>query len=1026
VTLFFASAGWAQIPTEVFQGQEAVAGEVLLRVPTPQALQAIVAQQDIERSRDLGNGLVLLHSRTRSVTEMVGNLRGNGAVRLVEPNYIIHAVTTANDSYFSVMWGLRNTGQTVGGVAGTPGADIHATSAWSISTGSRANIVGIIDTGIDYNHPDLGANIWNAPASFTVVIGGQNITCPAGSHGFNAITNSCNPMDDNGHGTHVAGTIGAIGGNATGVTGINWTASMMGLKFLDSTGSGNTADAIDAINFAVQVKQIFGSAGNVRVLNASWGGGGFSQALLDAIQLANTNEMLFAAAAGNSNSNNDVTPFYPANYNAANMITVASTANRDDRSSFSNYGATTVNIGAPGSTIISTYPGNNYAYLSGTSMATPHVSGAAALVLAACNLTTSALKANLLSHGDPTASMSGITTTGARLDVDSSIRACAGSPTPDFAVSATPVSRSVSAGASVTYIISLAPNGGFTGAVNLSLAGLPAGATGTFNSAVINGGSGISTLTVQTNGSITAGTHPFTVTGTNGSLIRSIPLTLISYANFSMSATPTSNTIAPGTSSTYTVTLARSAGFTSSVAFSVSGLPAGATPTFSPASTTGSTTTLTVAIDAAAANGTYPLTITGIGGGLTRTTSATLIISSADFTISESPTSQTVAQGGSTTYSVTLARGTGFTASIAFSVSGLPAGATPTFSPTSTTGLTATLTVAVDPTAAIGTYPLTITGTGGGFTRTTPVTLIVNGAPDFTMSASPASQTIAQGTSNTYSVTLARGAGFTASVDFSVSGLPAGATPTFSPTSTTGSTATLTVAVDPTAAIGTYPLTITGTGGGITRTTPVTLIVNAAPDFAMSASPTSQTIAKGGSTNSYGVTLTRGSGFTASVAFSVSGLPAGVTPTFSPASTTGSTTTLTVAATSSAAVGTYALTITGTGGGVTRTASVTLIITYANFTISASPASRTIVQGANTSFGVLVTRGAGFTASLAFSVSGMPAGVTSAFSPASTSGSTTTLNITNTAAAAPGSYPLTITATGGGVTRSTSASLVIN
>src|SRR5207302_2005115 len=153
-------------------------------------------------------------------------------------------------------WGLQNIGQVISNVSGTPGADIHATSAWAISTGSKTNTIGVIDTGIDYNHPDLAANVWSAPTAFTVTIGGQPITCPAGSHGFNAITRSCDPMDDHYHGTHVAGTIGAVANNAAGVSGVNWTASIMGLKFLDSTGSGSTADAIDAIDFALQAKQI--------------------------------------------------------------------------------------------------------------------------------------------------------------------------------------------------------------------------------------------------------------------------------------------------------------------------------------------------------------------------------------------------------------------------------------------------------------------------------------------------------------------------------------------------------------------------------------------------------------------------------------------------------------------------------------------------------------------------------------------------------------------------------------------------
>lgn len=227
--------------------------------------------------------------------------------------------------HLEVSGGLQNTGQTIQGVAGTPGADISAVSAWSISTGSRANVVAVVDTGIDYNHSDLAANIWSAPSSFTVTVGGTAVTCPAGSHGFNAITNTCDPFDDNQHGTHVSGTIGATGNNSLGVVGVNWIASIMGSKFLDSSGFGSTSNAINAIEFTIQAKNILGTAANVRVLSNSWGCVScFSQALLDEINRASTNDILFVAAAGNNSSNNDTTPFYPASYTAPNYYRCSS------------------------------------------------------------------------------------------------------------------------------------------------------------------------------------------------------------------------------------------------------------------------------------------------------------------------------------------------------------------------------------------------------------------------------------------------------------------------------------------------------------------------------------------------------------------------------------------------------------------------------------------------------------------------------------------------------------------------------
>ncbi len=305
---------------------------------------------------------------------------------------------------------------------------VGATSAWNISTGSRAHVVGVIDSGIDYLHPDLAANVWSAPWAFTVIIGSQTITCAAGTHGFNAINNTCNPMDDNNHGTHASGTIGAVGNNSAGVVGVNWTTSLMGLKFRGANGQGSTADAIDAIEFAIQAKAAFGAYGgaNVRILSNSWGGGGFSQAVLDQITKANANGMLFVAAAGNASSNNDTSPAYPSNYNAPNVPSVAATDDQDGLASFSNYGAGTVHVGAPGVNIYSTIRNGGYSYMSGTSMATPHVAGAAALLLASCPLSTATLKSTLTSTGSSASSLTGTTITGRRLNVNQALQACIG------------------------------------------------------------------------------------------------------------------------------------------------------------------------------------------------------------------------------------------------------------------------------------------------------------------------------------------------------------------------------------------------------------------------------------------------------------------------------------------------------------------------------------------------------------------------------------------------------------------------
>jgi subtilisin family serine protease len=399
---------------------------VKFRVPqTPQEHAFLQGQLDADRDQEIGGiGVSRIHSRSLDVTTLLARLAANPSVEYAEPNATVQSTSVSNDPQFSQLWAMQNLTQT--------GADIGAVAAWDVSTGSRANVVAIVDTGMDYTHQDLAANVWTAPSAFTVTIGGMSITCAAGTHGFNAITKVCDPMDDNNHGTHTAGTVGAVGNNAVGVVGVNWTTSIMPVKFLDASGSGTIADAVNAIEFTIQAKKAFGASGaaNVRVLSNSWGGGGFSQSLLDEINRANTNNMLFVAAAGNSGADNDTTAFYPAGYTAPNVIAVAATDSTDFKASFSNYGGSSVHLGAPGVNILSTTIGNNYQSFSGTSMATPHVAGAAALVLSHCALDTAGVKNTLLSTVDHLGSLTGLTISGGRLNVNNAIRGCASAPVP--------------------------------------------------------------------------------------------------------------------------------------------------------------------------------------------------------------------------------------------------------------------------------------------------------------------------------------------------------------------------------------------------------------------------------------------------------------------------------------------------------------------------------------------------------------------------------------------------------------------
>lgn len=353
----------------------------------------------------------------------------------MEPDYLLSADLTPNDPlYATYLWGLNNTGQT----GGTPDADIDAPEAWDVTTGSGSVVIGVIDTGEDINHPDLSANIWTNLAECP---GGKG-TCVANGvdedgngyaddfHGWNFFHGSNQlfiSTSEDWHGTHVAGTIAAVGNNGVGVTGVNWDAQVMVLKFLGSVPGcgvcGYTSDAIQALQYATNK--------GIKVTNNSWGGGGYSQALKGAIEACGC---VFVAAAGNSSVDTDESPHYPSSYDSPNIVSVAATDHNDGKPGFSNYGATSVDLGAPGRNIVSTYPGARYAYASGTSMAAPHVTGVAGLLLAQDpTLTPAQLKERILSNVDPVSSLDGRTVTGGRLNAYKAVLASAPSPaTPTF------------------------------------------------------------------------------------------------------------------------------------------------------------------------------------------------------------------------------------------------------------------------------------------------------------------------------------------------------------------------------------------------------------------------------------------------------------------------------------------------------------------------------------------------------------------------------------------------------------------
>lgn len=338
-------------------------------------------------------------SHNRTVAEAVTEYGRDDDVEYAEPDYVVRALVVPDDPSFSSLWGL---------------SAIAAPAAWDTTTGSNEVVVAVVDTGIDYNHQDIRANMWVNLAELNGTPGKDNDGngVVGDIYGYNAVRNSGNPLDDNDHGTHVSGTIGAVGNNGIGVTGVNWNVKLMACKFLDANGSGYISDAIECFQYVQGMKA---RGVNIIATNNSWGGGAYSQALYDAINAQR--DILFIAAAGNAGANNDTTVAYPADYDLPNVVAVAATTSADGLAGFSNYGRRTVHVGAPGNSILSTVRNNGYGYMSGTSMATPHVTGLAALLKANnSGLDWRGVRNLILSTGDQTSAMNGKSVTGRRIN----------------------------------------------------------------------------------------------------------------------------------------------------------------------------------------------------------------------------------------------------------------------------------------------------------------------------------------------------------------------------------------------------------------------------------------------------------------------------------------------------------------------------------------------------------------------------------------------------------------------------------
>lgn len=428
----------SRTPTQVAlteDGYPFVRGEYLVKVKSQEALENLLNDQ-FESVGAVSRKVPVLRSNTGSwykirvsedeqLREAILSARENANVIYAEPNYIYH--TTSQNEKNIPLPGKNGKGgpdfESTPTLPFPPVADpqisemygltkIGAPQAWQTTSGSAKVLVANIDTGTDYNHQDLINNMWRNPGE----IAGDGIDNDANGFvddivGWDFRDKDARPFDDNSHGSHTSGTVAATGGNGIGISGVAQQASIMALRFLGgSQGSGTLEDAIKAIDYATE--------NGAQIMSNSWGGGGYSQAMFDAISRANDKGILFVAAAGNSGTDNDSKPQYPASYQLPNVLTVAATDSSDKLASFSCYGAKGVHIAAPGVKILSTVPNNKYSSLSGTSMAAPHVTGAAVLLKAAYpKMKAKELRSVLIDSVEKLSSLNGKISTGGRLNI---------------------------------------------------------------------------------------------------------------------------------------------------------------------------------------------------------------------------------------------------------------------------------------------------------------------------------------------------------------------------------------------------------------------------------------------------------------------------------------------------------------------------------------------------------------------------------------------------------------------------------
>ena len=416
------SAAAAAVPGELIVGYVAGASAVQRERARGRA-SARFAERLVAAATDRAEVEIVRLPAGKARAQAIAELQSDPAVAYAEPNFLLSHQATATDPIFTSLdpakdlWGMYGDASTPANAFGSQAAE-----AWAAGhTGAKSVYVGIIDEGIQFTHPELDGQVWTNTFDPGNGVDDDRNGYVDDIHGWD-FANGDNSIYDGGssgnlddHGTHVSGTIGAKANNGQGVVGVNWDVTLISGKFLGRNG-GTLANAVKAVDYFTDLKTRHGL--NIVATNNSWGGGGFSQTLLDAITRANAANILFVAAAGNSGTNNDTTASYPSNYDVANVIAVAAIDRNGALASFSQYGATTVDLGAPGVGVWSTTAFNGYSSYNGTSMATPHVTGAAALYASTHPGETAAqIKSAILGSAVPTASLSGKTVTGGRLDV---------------------------------------------------------------------------------------------------------------------------------------------------------------------------------------------------------------------------------------------------------------------------------------------------------------------------------------------------------------------------------------------------------------------------------------------------------------------------------------------------------------------------------------------------------------------------------------------------------------------------------